>query len=130
VKGEKKTDTNICPTQYSISIGLTTPTVNFQPRAVRSGGAKGAALLEALATKNRTSLRGPEGDSRILATLGAGRLRFGAHLRGAATSASTTFSALGFAALAPFRLVLETFVGEKHLFAGSKNKLSAALRTL
>jgi hypothetical protein len=97
---------------------------------VSSGSAKGAALLEALTAKDRTSLRGPEGDSRILATLGASRLRFGAHLRGAATSASTTFSALGFAALAPFRLVLETFVGEEHLFAGSKNKLSAALRTL
>jgi hypothetical protein len=106
-----------------------TPSVSSQPRAVGSSGAKGTALLKALTAKNRTSLRGPEGDSRIFATLRAGRLRFGAHLRGA-TSASTTFSALGFAALASFRLVLETFVGEKHLFAGSKNKLSAALRTL
>jgi hypothetical protein len=51
-------------------------------------------------------------------------------LRGAATSTAATFRALGLATLASFWFVLETFVGEKHLFAGSKNKLSAAFRTL
>ena len=102
----------------------------FLVRAADSGRTERATLLEALAAKNRASLCGPEGDSRILSTLGTRRFRFGAHLRGAATSTCTAFSAFGFAALAPFRLVLETFVGEKHLLAGRKNKLSAALRTL
>jgi hypothetical protein len=85
-------------------------------------------LLKTLAAKNWTSLRGTEGDGGVLAALGAGGLCFRAHLGGATTSAS--FGALGFAPFAPFRLILETFVGEKHLLAGSKNKLSAALRTL
>jgi hypothetical protein len=93
-------------------------------------GAESTALLEALAAKNRTSLRRPEGDSSFLSALRARRLCFRAHLGGAATSATPTFSALGLATFASFRFVLETFVGEKHLFAGSKNKLSAALRTL
>jgi hypothetical protein len=87
-------------------------------------------LLKTLAAKNGPSLRGTEGDGGVLSALGAGGLCFRTHLRGAATSASAAFGALGFAAFAPFRLVLETFVGEKHLLAGSKNKLSAALRTL
>ncbi|MGB2623678.1 MAG: hypothetical protein WA857_19660 [Candidatus Acidiferrum sp.] len=51
-------------------------------------------------------------------------------MRSAATSAAAAFRSFGFAALTPFWFVLETFVGEKHLFAGSKNKLSAAFRTL
>jgi hypothetical protein len=51
-------------------------------------------------------------------------------LGGAAASASTPFGALGLATFASLRFVLEAFVGKKHLFAGSENKLSAALRTL
>jgi hypothetical protein len=99
----------------------------FRDQTDESGGAERAALLEALAAKNGTSLSGPEGDSRFLSTLRASGFCFRAHLRGAS---SASFSALGLAALAPFRLVLEAFVGEKHLFAGRKNKFSAALRTL
>jgi hypothetical protein len=87
-------------------------------------------LLKTLAAKNRTSLRGTKRDGGVLSALGASGLCFRAHLGAAATSTSAAFGALGFAAFAPFRLVLETFVGEKHLLAGSKNKLSAALRTL
>ena len=98
-------------------------------RAAESSRAERSALLEAFAAKNRTPLRGTEGDSRFLSALGARGLRFRAHL-GGATAAATTFGALGFAALAPFRLVLESLVGEKHLFAGSKYKFSAAFRTL
>jgi hypothetical protein len=98
-------------------------------RAADSGGAESTTLLKALSAKNRASLRGPEGDSSFLSTLGASGLRFRAHL-GSAATASAPLSALGFAAFAPFRLVLESLVGEKHLFAGSKNEFSAALRTL
>jgi hypothetical protein len=107
-----------------------TPTANFRVRTAGSRCTERAALLKTLAAKNWASLRGTEGDGGVLSALGAGGLCFRAHLRGAATSASPTFGAFGFAAFAPFRLVLETFVGEKHLLAGSKNKLSAALRTL
>jgi hypothetical protein len=85
-------------------------------------------LLEALAAKDRASLRGPEGNSGFLPALRARGLSFRAHLRGAPTSSA--FGSFGLAALAPLGLVLESLVGEKHLFAGCKNKLSAALSTL
>ncbi|MGB7283872.1 MAG: hypothetical protein WBE13_16520 [Candidatus Acidiferrum sp.] len=85
--------------------------------------------MKTLAAKNRTPLRGAERNGRFLPALRTRRLRFRAHLRGATTAASA-FCALGFTTLASFRFVLETFVGEKHLFAGSKNKFSAAFRTL
>jgi hypothetical protein len=38
--------------------------------------------------------------------------------------------ALGFAILAPFGLVLEALIGEKHLLAGGENKFLIAIRTL
>ncbi len=72
----------------------------------------------------------PEGNGRFLAALGAGRLGFRAHLGGVPAATSTAFSAFGFTALATLRLVLEAFVGEKHLLASSKNKLGTAFRTL
>jgi hypothetical protein len=45
----------------------------------------------------------------------------------AATSALGPFRLASFAAL---WFVFETFVGEKHLFAGGKNEFSATFRTL
>ena len=110
--------------------GPSIPIPILLPLTADSGGAESAALLETLAAKNGTSLRGPEGDSGFLSTLGASGLRFRAHLGSATTASAAPFGAFGFAALAPFRLVLESLVGEEHLFAGSKNKFSAALRTL
>jgi hypothetical protein len=56
-------------------------------------------------------------------------LGFRSHL-GSPASASATFGTLRLAGLATLRFVFETLVGEKHLFAGGENKLSAALRTL
>jgi hypothetical protein len=91
--------------------------------------AESTTLLEALAAKNRTSLRGAERDSGFLSALRACRLRFRAHLGGSAAS-TTAFSALGLASFASLWFVLETLVGEKHLLAGSKNKFSAAFRAL
>ena len=41
-----------------------------------------------------------------------------------------TFGASCFAPFTSFRFVLEALVGEKHLLAGGKYKLGAALRTL
>jgi hypothetical protein len=96
-------------------------------RAADLRGAESTALLEAFAAEDRTPLCGPEGNCSFLSALRARRLCFRAHLGGAAPSA---FSALGLAAFASFRFVLKAFVGEKHLLAGSKDKLSAAFRTL
>src|SRR5208282_3809762 len=112
------------------SNGPCTETSNFLLQATCSRCAERATLLEAFTAKNRTSLRGPEGDSRFLSTLGASCFCFRTHLGGAAASTSAALSALGFTAFASLRFVLETLVGEKHLLAGSKNKFSAALRTL
>jgi hypothetical protein len=92
-------------------------------------GAHGAALLEALAAEDGATLSGTKGYRRFLAALGAIRLGFGAH-RGVASSSTATFGALGFASLAALGLILEALVREKHLFARSKNKLGATLRTL
>jgi hypothetical protein len=114
------------------SISPAALTSNLLLRAADLRGAERAALLEAFAAKNWTSLCGPKGNRGFLAALGAGGLCFRAHLGGAATCAcaSAAFSPLGLAAFASFRFVLETFIGEKHLLARSKNKLSAAFRTL
>jgi hypothetical protein len=95
----------------------------------RSGGAHGAALLEALAAEDGPALGGTEGHRRFLAALGTIGFGFGAH-RGTASSAATAFGALGLASLATLGLVLEALVREKHLLARSKNKLGATLRTL
>jgi len=89
--------------------------------------ADGAALLEAFAAKNGAALRGAEGNGGFLAALRATGFGFRAHGRGGATAALGT---LGFAALAAFRLVLKTLVGEEHLFAAGKNKFGTALRAL
>jgi len=102
---------------------------NPQTRATASSCAERSPLLKAFAAKDRTSLGGAEGNGRFLSALGTSGLRFRAHLRSSAASRSA-FCAFGFAALAPLRLVLKTLVGKKHLFAGSKNKFSAAFRTL
>jgi hypothetical protein len=65
----------------------------------------------------------------LFAALRAGRLGLGSHLP---SSASPT-SGLGsfcFAGLAPLGFVLKSLIGEEHLFAGSKYKFGATLRTL
>jgi len=86
-------------------------------------------LLEAFPAKHRPSLRRTEGNRGFLPALRAVRFRFRAHRRGvtAATAALRAFRLATFAALG---FVLEPLVGEKHLFAGGKDELSAALRTL
>jgi hypothetical protein len=94
------------------------------------GGAHSAALLKALAAENGAALSGTERHRRFLAALGTIGLGFGAHWGGAAPPSATAFGALGLATLAALGLVLEALVREKHLFARSKYKLGATLRTL
>jgi len=93
--------------------------------------AHGAALLKAFTAEYRTSLCGTKRYGGLLAALRAVGLGLRSHGHGApAATAACTFGTLGLAAFAPFRFVFEAFVGEEHLFAGSKNKLSATLRAL
>jgi hypothetical protein len=61
-------------------IGPSILTASFRFGDAASSGAESAALLEALAAKDRASLCGPEGDSGFLTALGAGGLCFRAHL--------------------------------------------------
>jgi hypothetical protein len=90
-----------------------------------------SALLETFPAENRASLRWPEGYRRLLAALRAVGLGFRPHLQAAVGVTTTaTFGASGLAGLTSLGFVLEAFVGEKHLFAGSKYELGAALRTL
>jgi hypothetical protein len=84
-----------------------------------------APLLEALPAEHRAPLRRPEGNGRYLAALRAIGFRFRPHR----TASPATFCSLCLAGFAPLRFVLETFVGEKHLFAGSKYELCTTLGT-
>jgi hypothetical protein len=83
--------------------------------------------LEAFPAKHRASLRGLEGDGGFFTALRAGRLRLRSYLP---AYGATAFGPLGFACFAALRFVLKTLVGEKHLFASSKNELGATLGTL
>jgi hypothetical protein len=56
--------------------------------------------------------------------------RLCSHLGGVSAAPATTLGALGFAAFATLRFVLESFISEEHLFAGCKYKLGTAFRTL
>jgi hypothetical protein len=86
--------------------------------------------LEALPAEDRPSLRGSEGNGCFLAALRTGCLRFGTYLPATTTAAASGFGSFGFAGFAALRFVLKSLVGEKHLLAGSKNELGAALGTL
>jgi hypothetical protein len=90
-------------------------------------GAHGAALLEALAAKDRATLRGAEGNRSFLTALRAAGFGFRANRR---RRSAYRFGALGLAGFAAFGLILEALVGEKHLFAGSEHKFRTALRAL
>jgi len=103
-----------------------------QPRIrVRSGGAHGPALLEALAAKDRPALRRAERHRGLFAALRAGSLGFRPHRSTAIrSSGATALGALRFACLAALRFVLEALVGKKHLLAGRKDKFRIAFRAL
>jgi hypothetical protein len=88
------------------------------------------ALLEAFPAEYRTPLCRPERYSGFLAALRTVGFCFRAHLQSACDAWPGTLGASCFAPFTSLRFVFETFVGEKHLLAGSKYKLGAALRTL
>jgi len=92
---------------------------------LKLGRSHGAPLLEALPAKHRAPLRRPERNGSFLAALRAIRFRLRPH-----RTAAPAFGSLRLAGFATLRFVLETFVGEKHLFAGSKYEFSTTLGTL
>ncbi len=91
--------------------------------------AHGPALLEALPAKYRSPLRWAERHGSFFAALRAVGFCFRTHLQGGSVS-SNTFGTSRLATFTSLWFVLETFIREKHLFAGRKYKLGAALRTL
>jgi hypothetical protein len=75
-------------------------------------------------------LRRLEWNRRFFTALRANGLRLDAlHSRGSGC-ADSTLRARRLARFAPFRLVLEAFIGEEHLFAGGKDKLRTAFGAL
>ena len=107
--------------------------LNFVMRELRPATLSRAhrpALLEAFPAKYRTPLCRPERHSGLLAALRTIRFCFRAHLQSARNAWTGTLGASCFAPFTSLRFVLETLVGEKHLLAGGKYKLGAALRTL
>jgi hypothetical protein len=93
---------------------------------------RSAFALEALAAEDGTPLRWFEGYGGLDAALGA----VGASLSTGEASGSRTRSrthtctgAFGLARFASFGVVLELFIEEKELFAGSEDKLSTAICT-
>ena len=91
-------------------------------------GANGPPLLKTFAAIDGTSLGGPKRDRGFFSALRADCLRFYS-----LNATRTRFCALGpicFAGLAPFGLILEAFVREKHLLAGSENKLGSTIGAL
>ena len=84
-------------------------------------------LLETFSAIDRTALRRLEGDGCLLPALRTGRFRFGSL---EIVALARGLSAFCFAVLAPLRLILEAFIGEKHLFAGGEDELRIAFRAL
>jgi hypothetical protein len=93
---------------------------------LKLGRAHGAPLLKALAAIHRSSLRRAEWNRRFFSALRAVRFRFRPH----GTAPAATLGSLRLAGFATLWFVLEAFVGEKHLFAGSKYELGTTLGTL
>jgi hypothetical protein len=101
----------------------------------RAGGATTASgghrppLLKTLAAVDWAPLRGLKRYRGFLPALRADGLGLDA-LNAAVRGRRTALRTRGFASLAPFGLVLEALVGEKHLFAGGEDKLRPTVRAL
>ena len=98
------------------------------PLRVLGRCAHGPPLLKAFAAEYRPALRRAERNSSFLSALRAGCL--GLSSLECISTWTRTLRALGFAVFAPLGLVFEALVGEKHLFAGGKDKFLIAFRTL
>jgi len=92
--------------------------------------AQPAPLLKTFAAVHRTSLRWPERNRRLFAALRADRLGFHALNGSGGGRAVGSLHAVRLTRLAPLRFVLEAFVGEKHLLAGSEYEFSSTFGAL
>jgi len=90
------------------------------------GTAHSTPLLKTFAAIDGTPLGGFEGNCCFFSALRANG--FGFDSLNADRTCAVALSAACFAGFAPFGLVLKALIGEKHLLAGSKNKLGAAFR--
>jgi hypothetical protein len=88
----------------------------------RSGFAHRTPLLETLAAVDRSSLCRLKRHRRIFSALRTNGLGLDT-LHTVAVTTSVPCSSVRLARLAPLGLVLETLVGEKHLFAGGEDEL-------
>ena len=96
-----------------------------------SGGGSGRfALLEALPAKHRTTLRGFEWDRSLLLAPGADGLGFYSLIIAPTLGKAERLRAFGLAVLTTFGFVLELFVVEEKLLAGSENEIGAAIHAL
>ena len=132
-RGERWEQPRIASTTQDQPKGHPSGWPSFQLRIVefRLSCSNRSSRLEAFPAKDRAPLCRPERNRSFFTALRAGCLGFRSHLGGsAASAASAAFGTLRLACLASLGFVLEPFVGEEHLFAGCKNKLSTALRAL
>ncbi len=93
-----------------------------------SGRAHRAPLLEALPAEDRAALRRAEGDRGFLAALRA--VSPGLRPHGSRRTSACGFRPLGLTCFTALGFVLETFIGEEHLFAACENEFGATLRAL
>jgi hypothetical protein len=94
----------------------------------RTGRAHRSPLLKTFAAIDGAPLRGLERDRCFLPALRANGLGFDS--LNARRSRSIALRTVGLARLTPLGFVLETLVGEKHLFAGGENELSSTFGAL
>jgi hypothetical protein len=87
-------------------------------------------VLETLPAKDGPTLSGLEGDGRLLAALRANRLGFHALRASRAVAVTIPLRTSRLAGLATLRLVFETLVGEKHLFARCEDEFCPTIGTL
>jgi hypothetical protein len=86
--------------------------------------------LEALAAKNRTSLRWLERDSSFPLAAGANGLGFHSLIVAAVLRQPQRLCAFTLAVFAAFRFVFELFIVKEELFASGENKVGATIYTL
>ena len=107
-------------------------TIRSEERGLNAAGPGELPRLEALATEDRTSLRGSKRDRRFFSArraIGRRLHTFAAHRRTTRTRRRAR-RALRLAALAPFGFVLEVLVGEEELLARRPDELRAAVHAV
>src|SRR5208282_2942945 len=106
------------------------PGTHRQVLLCRCAGANRPSLLKTFTAVYRPPLRRLKRDRCLFPALRADRFRFDSLGVVSRTRIVVPLRSIGFARLAPLRLVLEALVGKKHLLAGGKDEFSAAFAAL